>query len=298
MKSAIVLGVDIGGSHITAKLVDLDKGSTLKETETREDVNAKGTAAEILTAWYNVIKKTIEKGNVSVQKIGIAMPGPFDYENGIAWMQNQDKYDSLYGLNVKELLSGKLNLSPSRIKFVNDAEGFLKGEVFNGAAKNISRSIGITLGTGLGSAKCINGITTDADLWHSPFLNGIAEDYLSTRWFVHRYAELSNYTVSGVKELTSLKDDYSQQVFSEFGKNLILFLSGNDILQYRPEAIVLGGNISNAYFRFADDLQNHLKKFKNFPFIRKAILGEEGALIGAASCWQKVGNVVTDNTVF
>jgi glucokinase len=298
MKSGIVLGADIGGSHITAKLVDLVRACTLKETETREDVNAKGTAGEILTAWCNVIQKTIEKGKVAVQKIGIAMPGPFDYENGIAWMQNQDKYDSLYGLNVKELLSEKLGLSTNNIKFINDAEGFLKGEVFNGAAKNISRSIGITLGTGFGSAKCIDGITTDADLWHSPFLNGIAEDYLSTRWFVRRYAELSNYTISGVKELALLEDDYSQQVFSEFGKNLVLFLSGNDIQQHQPEVIVLGGNISNAYYRFAEDMQNHLMKFKSFPFIRKAVLGEEGALIGAASCWQKFGSVVTDNLVF
>lgn len=297
MKRGIVLGADIGGSHITAKLVDLNEGCALRETETREYVNAKGTASEIIKVWSSVIKKTIEKGNVDIQKIGIAMPGPFDYENGIAWMQNQEKYDLLYGLNVKELLSEQLNLLPHNIRFINDAEGFLKGEVFNGAAKNTSRSIGITLGTGFGSAKCINGVTTDADLWHSPFLNGIAEDYLSTRWFVRRYAELSGHTIAGVKELAVQEDNFAQKVFCEFGLNLGVFLSGKEILEHDPEIIVLSGNISKAFDRFANDLNGYVKDIRKVPSIQRAALGEEAALIGAASCWQEITTIVTDNAM-
>ncbi len=297
MKRGIVLGADIGGSHITAKLVDLTEGCALKTTETREHVNAKGTASEIISTWSSVIQKTIEKGDVAIQKIGIAMPGPFDYENGIAWMQDQEKYDSLYGLNVKELLSDKLNLSPDDIRFVNDAEGFLKGEVFNGAAKNTSRSIGITLGTGFGSAKCIDGMTTDADLWRSPFLNGIAEDYLSTRWFVSRYTELSGKTISGVKELSATEDPLAQKVFSEFGKNLGLFLSGGDVLKNEPEIVLLGGNISNAFPRFINDLNDYMKHLGKVLPIQKAALGEESALIGAASCWKNFIDVVADAVI-
>lgn len=287
MESDLVLGVDIGGSHITAKLVDLRIGGAVKETEVREPVNAKGAAEEIISVWCGVILRALAKSPSKVQKIGIAMPAPFDYERGIAWMQNQEKYDALYGLNVRERLAAKLSLPLYGIRFINDAESFLKGEAFNGAARQVSRAVGITLGTGLGSAKCINGAFEDANLWCSSFLGGIAEDYLSTRWFVGRYAELSGKQVLGVKELACLNDESSGQVFKEFGKNLAVFLSGKAITKADPEVVVLGGNISKAYNRFENSLMDHLNQLKKAPSIRKAALGEDAALVGAASCWQK-----------
>ena len=68
-------------------------------------------------------------------KIGIAMPGPFDYENGICYIKGLDKYESLFNLNVKEMLAQQLNIERSDIYMMNDASCFLKGEVFGGVAK-------------------------------------------------------------------------------------------------------------------------------------------------------------------
>ncbi len=48
MRDNIVLGADIGGSHITAALVDLDTGSSIIKTEIREPLDANGTADEII----------------------------------------------------------------------------------------------------------------------------------------------------------------------------------------------------------------------------------------------------------
>ncbi len=293
MKNRIVLGVDIGGSHITAKLVDLQNKCVLDGSEVREGVNAKGTASEIIRSWCGVIEKAFESDNIVCKKIGIAMPGPFDYEQGIAWMKNQDKYEAFYGLNVKEMLANELGNSSDNIRFVNDAEAFLKGEVFIGAAKNVSRAVGITLGTGLGSARYADGIAEDANLWCSPFLDGIAEDYLSSRWFIHRYAELTGKSVSGVKDLALMPDNQSEKVFSEFADNLALFLRGV-IAADDPQVIVLGGNISNAFPLFADDLLRNLKQKSHSPFVKKTLLGEQAALIGAASCWQQVPDVLEE----
>ena len=68
---------------------------------------------------------------------------------------------------------------------MNDASCFLKGEVFGGAAKGYNHVIGITLGTGLGSATFKNGVVYDGDLYYTPFKESTAEDYLSTRWFIN-----------------------------------------------------------------------------------------------------------------
>ena len=295
MEEKIVLGVDIGGSHITATLVDLNNGRVLEGTGIRNFVDANANSKEIISLWADVIRKAFKKYPVIEKKIGIAMPGPFDYSAGIAWMQNQDKYDSLYGLNVKELLADKLHIPSLDIRFINDAESFLKGETYSGAAKDAASAIGLTLGTGFGSARYCNGKVEDADLWCSPFLDGIAEDYLSTRWFVAQYKTLTGKAVLGVKELAALVDQdlNAAGTFREFGFNLALFLR-HIIIKENPETIVIGGNISKAFHLFYKELDMHLETLNSKPTIYKTILEEEASLVGAASCWAGVGEQVLE----
>lgn len=287
MNDSIVLGVDIGGSHITAMLVDLENKNNIENSEVRETVNANGNANDIISLWSSVIDRGFSNQNIEIKKIGIAMPGPFDYKEGIAWMKNQDKYDSLYGLNIKTLLAEKVGIPSGNIRFINDAESFLKGEVFSGAAKEAGTALGLTLGTGLGSASYRNGKVKDANLWSSPFLDGIAEDYLSTRWFVSNYFALTGKTLNGVKELAALANDEKAVagIFKEFAHNLALFLKGH-IDEGKPEAIILGGNIAKAFPLFSEELDRQLA-IPGKPVIKQAVLGEKASLIGAASCWAK-----------
>ncbi len=64
-------------------------------------------------------------------------------------------------------------------------------------------AIGITLGTGLGTATFQNGVAKDANLWCAPYLDGIAEDYISARGLINTYRKLSGTTVENVKQLWS-----------------------------------------------------------------------------------------------
>lgn len=283
-KNSIVAGVDIGGSHITAALVDLKNFTVLKGTCTRKSIDTGSASETIIRQWSSVINKVFD-GYDHPKKIGIAMPGPFDYEKGISLIRNQNKYDSLYGLDVRRLLAESLQINETDILFKNDAACFLQGEALSGAAKGFNQVIGLTLGTGLGSAKCVHGVAHDADLWHSPFLDGIAEDYLSGRWLVKRFYEITGQTVENVKALTQLKsnDNTKAQIFREFGKNLALFLSGL-ILCEKPEAVVLGGNISKAYALFYPELSSNLPDTDSPCLLKKATLGENGNLVGAATC--------------
>jgi len=283
--NSIVAGIDIGGSHITAALIDLQNTTVLKETCVRKSIDTNGSGTTIINEWSSVINKVFS-GFDYPKKIGIAMPGPFDYEKGISLIRNQNKFDSLYGLNIKKLLAERLQINEIDILFKNDAACFLQGEAFGGAAKGCKIAIGLTLGTGLGSARFSNGNAEDADLWHSPFLEGIAEDYLSTRWFVKRFYEISGKTILNVKELRELKsqDNSVNKIFKEFGINLAFFLSGLIDIE-KPEVIVLGGNIANAYPLFYSELFFNLPN-SGYPFlIKKSALGENGNLIGAGSCW-------------
>lgn len=282
---SVAIGVDVGGSHISVALVDLESRVMMAESWNRTDVDASEGAKEIIAVWSEAISKTFYSLNLAINHIGIGMPGPFDYENGISYIKGQDKYDALYGLNVKELLAEAMEISPNQILLMNDAACFLLGEVFGGAAKEYNKVLGLTLGTGLGASVFKDHYAFDAELWNTPFKEGIAEDYLSTRWFVKRYFELSGKDIENVKNLAdrSSTDIMANKVFREYGENLAFFL--NECLGSEDfEAVILGGNIAKAYSIFESSLKANLKpKFKNI--IHVATLGEEASIVGASSLW-------------
>lgn len=287
MKDSFVLGIDIGGSHLTAALVNEATRKFVPDSYLRIRVNSNGSAEEILNTWASAIQDVYKKHPVKTKRIGIAMPGPFDYDNGISLITGLDKYEALYKLNIKQLLSDKLGIPTASILMMNDAACFLRGEVYYGAAKGYTDVIGITLGTGTGSAMHHNGITEDANLGPSPFMDSIADEYFSTRWFVKRYAALSGNAVKDVKALTEryANDENVKTVFSEFVKNLVVFLEGF-VKTEKPQIIVMGGNIAQSSSLFLDDLVAQLaSKRINVPIVN-AQLGEEAAILGAASLFE------------
>ncbi len=173
MTEQYVLGADIGGTHITTTVVDIKNRTVLEKSYYRAKVNSAGSAEQIIDQWGEAIRKSFLNVNMNPSKIGIAMPGPFDYENGISLIKNNEKYESLYQLNIKNLLAENLNIKSDDILMANDAQCFLSGELFLGVVKTFKKVIGITLGTGLGSATFNEGNVEDAALWCSPFKNGI-----------------------------------------------------------------------------------------------------------------------------
>ena len=287
MRGYKVIGIDIGGSHITAGIVDLKSHEVMKDTLTRQHVDSKGSAEEIINAWAIVIDKLFNDYRQPEKKIGIAMPGPFDYDEGTCMIKGLDKFEGLFGINVKKLLAEKLKIDKEDILMMNDASCFLKGEVFGGAAIDCNNVIGVTLGTGLGSARFHDGEMYEGDLYYTPYEDATAEDYLSSRWFLKNYKEMTGNEVKNVKELSEKisEDARINSLFIEFGKNL-----GYVLLSYAQkhscETIVIGGNIIKAWDLFFPEAKHILSTLPKPVSVKRAELGEESALVGAASLWQ------------
>jgi glucokinase len=286
MNNPLVAGVDIGGSHITAALVDLEVRRVLPSFSARKSINAKEDAASIINNWCEAICDVFETQPALHKRIGIAMPGPFDYEKGISLIKNQDKYEALYGLNVKELMAERLGVSPADIRLMNDAGCFLQGEVVGGAARGYKSAVGVTLGTGLGSASFKDGLAEDANLWCAPFKDSIAEEYISSRWLVNRYQEVCNGKVANTREMVDLipSDDRIKEIFEEFGANLAAFLAPF-IRQHDPEVVVIGGNIAKSSDWFLPRVESDLQEQGIDIPLRIARLGEHAHIMGAAGCW-------------
>ncbi|MEO5990261.1 MAG: ROK family protein [Ferruginibacter sp.] len=283
----LIAGVDIGGTHVTVSLVDISRGKLINGSYVRANVDPSMQKAEIINAWGNAIRESFCKSGFTVSLVGIAMPGPFDYENGISFIKNQHKFEHLYGENVKESLALNLGIKPGNISLINDASAFLLGEISCGAGKSYQNIAGITLGTGLGSASIIDKKIYEGDLYKMPYKDGCAEDYISARWLINHYEELSNIKVTGVKNIADrfLDDDSSRKAFIEFGENLASVLIKGFERQV-PEAIIIGGNISLAWNCFMPTVKKVLEKNKINYLIKRAELGEAAALIGGSYLWK------------
>lgn len=280
----LILGVDIGGSHITAGLVDMENKGVLTGSVIRNKVDRHGAAETILTSWVDTIKKAHQATDLWVCRIGFAMPGPFKYDDGICLIKGFDKYESLYGMNIRNELAERLNLLPGNILFRNDAEAFLEGELFCGAGQGFGHAIGITLGTGLGSALSHLGVTKDAELSVLPYKGEKIEEWVSTRGLLRIYKELTGKTVTEALDIADRydSDKYAKETIEKFAGHLSWFLQ-QFISQERPEVLVIGGNISKSYHLFQDQLIKNLRDAGvPIPNIALASLGEDALLIGAA----------------
>jgi len=288
LNNKYVLGIDIGGSHITAGLVDIQCRSIIESSVIRRKVDRHAPAKEILDTWAGTIREVEALYPGTFQHIGFAMPGPFDYKNGICLIKGFDKYEALYNMNIREALAERLDLLPENLCFRNDAEAFLEGELFCGAARGFCHVIGITLGTGLGSATSHYGVTVDAALSVLEYQGQKIEEFVSTRGMVAIYQQLTGVVLTDALAICDrfYTDPMAAKAIELFCGHLSWFLR-YFIDQEKPEVLVIGGNIAQAYILFIGTLRRQLANVSVFPVIVHAMLGENAALIGAASSLER-----------
>lgn len=278
-----ITGIDIGGTHITVCLVNPESGILEESSLTRHAVDPSLDADAIISGWAKAVKESWARVGINAGKIGIAMPGPFDYENGISLIKGLSKYETLYELPVKQMLADELSIAAGDIRMVNDATAYVRGECGMGCAQGANDVLGITLGTGLGSALYRNGQLEDGDLFCYSFRGATAEDFISTRWFLNTHEQRTGDRLHGVKDLAELaaNDEAARLLFNEFGETLAEVIH----TRYKPNVpttIVVGGNIARAWPLFLPIVQQHLGEAHEFKI---AALGEKAALIGAAYLW-------------
>jgi len=293
MTDPIVIGVDIGGSHIAAMGVDILRKRLLHSVISRRKVNCHDPAGSILANWAEALGEVVAliPGGV-VQGIGFAMPGPFDYPGGVAHFKGVKKYDTLNNINIREEISRRLDVPGTiPIRFLNDATCFAIGEAWMGPASRYQRSVAITLGTGFGSAFLDNGIPVEGGdeipesgcVYHLPFGESIADDYFSSRWFKKSYRDRFSEESSGGREMSeeALTDPAVREIYTEFGQNLGNFLVPW-LVRFHAGCLTIGGNISRGYELFEEPFKAALRSHQCAARIFISTLGENAAIAGSA----------------
>lgn len=284
------IGMDIGGSHVSAVRVAQPGGALLHETMASLPVDASAPAEEVLGVWAAALRRAMEGAGegTPLLGVGVAMPGPFDYPNGICLMEGVAKYDTLHGVNIRREMKDRVPLAKGiPLVFLNDASCFLLGEAVAGAAKGADRVIGLTLGTGFGSAFLAGGRIVESGpgvpengwLYNAPFGGTTAEECFSGRGLLALAEEMTGRRPPSLRHLAGQvrAGEADRRIFERYGALLGEFLAPW-ARGFSSEIIIIGGNISRSMDLFSEALDSALG---HSVLTRASLLREDAALAGA-----------------
>ncbi|MFC7936262.1 ROK family protein [Streptomyces sp. NPDC057387] len=292
--------LDIGGTHVTAALVDPVTGLSLPSTRIRRPLDSQAQADGLLDA-IGAAALALPTGHGPCW--GVAIPGPFDYATGVGRFAGVGKFESLSGVDVGAGLRGRLAGRSERLCFLNDADAFAMGEFGSGAAAGHDRVVCLTLGTGVGSSFLAAGrpvhtgdLVPPSGHVHRLTVRGRPlEDTVSRRGIRARYARLlpsaGDRRPPDVHEIAvrAVKGDAAaaevfRYAFDALGRALAPWID-----RFGATAVVVGGSMAQSWDLVRPALTTGLVAAGGPAVpVLPARQPEEAALIGAARWAQGV----------
>ena len=272
MNSRCFLLLDVGGTFVKSVVATLG-GELLPNTETSVPINSDGTREEIEQSFATVVangKAIAEYNGYVLAGVGIAFPGPFDYNTGISYMTH--KFAALEKLSMKEFFHSLSEIGADMpVVFMHDVTAAVLGELNFGAAQGYNNVAIVTLGTGLGFSHTANGEiqysamgSPSVSIYNRPYREGVLEDYASKRGFLRAYAEVrgeanpENLTVAMIGGMCGEGNADALKAFENVGEILATELKPL-LAELNIECLLFGGQISRS-FRFMEPTITRLKE--------------------------------------
>jgi acetyl esterase len=276
----LVAALDLGGTHVSAGGVDLER---VRVDESVRIALSPGAGRDALLA--QIVRAATDVAG-DAEGVGFAVPGPFDYANGVSWIGH--KLEALYGVDLRAPLADGLGLPPRAVRFVNDADAFVLGEWWAGAARGRRRVVGVTLGTGIGSAFLADGEIVDSgpDVPPAGEIHLVSYQGSPVEKAVSRAALIARYGVPevDVEEIASRArggDERAAVAFDEVATSLGHVLAPW-LRAFAAECLVVGGAIAAAWDLLRPGLASALDELGELETIVRTTLLGDAALLGAA----------------
>jgi glucokinase len=275
-----VVALDLGGTHVSAATVDVTAAEVISASRVRTELLSGWGREELLDRIRGTALAALSG---DAEAAGVAAPGPFDYARGICLLEH--KLESLYGVDLRSELATALALPTENVRFVNDAEAFLLGEWWAGAARGHERAVGITIGTGLGSAFLERGVIVstggrvppDGELHRQLFRDAPVEQRISRGALLARYGD-EGVDVVEIAQRAQDGEPRAEEVFAELASDLAEFLQPW-LTAFAPSCLVVGGSIARSW----DLLRAGLESLEaDVAVITPAQNIDDAALLGAA----------------
>ena len=280
------IGVDLGGTKTEAVLLN-EYLDVVRRTRTPTPVDYPG----IIDAISRLV--AIMSDGISSYSVGVCTPGVTSDEAGVIRNSNTG---CLTGRPLKKDLQDALG---TKILMDNDANCFALAEARMGAARGFGLVFGVIMGTGVGGGIVIDGKIHHGrnglgGEWGHHVLHragrpcwcggaGCTERYLSGPSLEARWKEIAGVEMP-IPDIVHNLDSkpgraWKDEFLEDFGYGIAGII---DVLD--PDAIVLGGGLSNIDFLYTQGIESvHDKVFSDrltTPILKNA-LGDSAGVIGA-----------------
>jgi glucokinase len=246
-----LIGVDLGGTKITTALIEenqIVRHYTCPTPFDQEKMVVVEAISEAISEVYDS----------EIIGIGIGVPGLVDHETNM--VLDVTNIPTWTEVPLKQLLEARFH----KPVFVNnDANCFALGEKYFGKGKPYHNLIGLTIGTGLGAGIIINDhlysgrYSGAGEFGNIYYRDSNIENYCSGMFF-------KNQNLSGKEqaEKASSGDANALALFDELGFHMAHGI-GNILFALAPEAIILGGSVSQSFPLFEKSMR---QAFADFPY--------------------------------
>ena len=307
-----VIAFDLGGTKLAAALFS-DDGEIIHSQTTALEKRKGSEVGKLILQQVNSILAKANDENITVQALGICVPGIAYAKNGKVWAPNIPGWDN-YPL-MEELQNGIPDKNVS-ITIDSDRSCYILGEVWKGNAKGCNDAIFISVGTGIGAGILINGevLRGSGDIAGAIGWLGLSkpfeDKFISCGCFEYNasgegIAKVANelgednvYTQS-ILLMTDTDTLTAHSVFDAYDKGDRLAVAviqnaiehwgmavANLVSIFNPEKIIFGGGVFGPALRFLDDIYAEARKWAQPISIQQvkiegSALGTNAGLYGA-----------------
>ncbi len=318
-----IVGVDLGGTSINVGVVPYDGGPVLamRSAPTEADKGPKYVVDRIVDLIRDAMRDAQKEAGIPDEAfvgIGLGSPGPLDRRTGtvidtpnLGWRN----------FPLRDLISNAVGLEA---ELDNDANAAALGEWWQGAGRDVSTLVGVTLGTGIGGGivmdgKVFHGISDVAgEVGHMTIDStgrrcncgnyGCLEAYASGPAIAARAieglqsgepsllpsmvnGELARITAETVYEAIVAGDEYAKDVMKDTARFLGTGIA-NLINILNPGMVVISGGVTRAGERLLEPLKKEVRR-RAFSHasdncqIVTSDLGSMAGVIGAACVFRQ-----------
>jgi len=293
-------GIDLGGTKIEGVIIEDAKSMNVLKRMRIPTEQDKGYI-HIIRQIYKLVETMTAEVGIKPQKLGLAHPGTLD---PITQLMKNSNATCLNGMPLKRDLEQFLGFE---VAMANDANCFAVAEALMGDVQEVLPEaevvFGVIMGTGVGgglvvNGKVINGRQGIAGEWGHNFLDlsggacycgkvGCVERIISGSNLERYYLEQSGVKKS-LKDIVKAHDAGDdphaartmQRLIEYFGKGMASIINILD-----PDAIVLGGGVSNIDLLYTEGVQEvaqHIFNPQLNTLFLKPRLGDSAGVFGAA----------------
>jgi fructokinase len=295
------IGVDVGGTKIEAIALDA-KGIELQRIRV---ATPKGDYAGTVAAVARLVQE-LEQSTEQAGTVGVGIPGTIVAATGLVKNANSTWLNG-------QPLQRDLSLALKReVRCANDANCFAISEATDGAARGFGVVFGVILGTGCGGGISIHGRVHAgpnglAGEWgHTPLpwataeelpgklcycgRHGCLETWISGTGFESDFARVTGRTLRGA-EIVAAADAGDLEAGAAVGRLIDRIARGLSVVVdvLDPDAIVIGGGLSNLERLYEGDLSTRLRDYGFGGGVETPILrnlhGDSSGVRGAAWLW-------------